>query len=139
MGILDKIKDVFGKSAIESIQDYEEEIKKLHGKALFSDIVAIIGIGGRLKGLPLIYSVKIEEDFKIIVARISELNNLVKTIKEKKELEEIILNFRGLYIIVIPITENIAFLGVSPMIDDMKIFRDWIKKNLKNLSDLFKT
>jgi hypothetical protein len=139
MGILDKIKDVFGKSVIDSIQDYEIEIQKLHGKALFSDIVAIIGIGGRLKGLPLVYSVKEENNFKVLVARISELKNLVKTFEVRKVLEEIYLTFKGLNIIVIPITENIAFLGVSPMTDDMTIFRDWIKKNLKNLSNLFKT
>ena len=139
MGILDKIKDVFGKTTIESIQDYEKEIQKLHGKALFSDMIAIIGTGGRLKGLPLIFSVKEEKEFKILVARASELINSVKVIETKKELEEINLIFKGLYTVLIPITENIAFLGVSPMRDDIVIFRDWIKKNLKNLSNLFKT
>ena len=67
MGLFDKIKEVFTKSSLESIQDLEKDLQKLQGKAIFSDVVAIIGTGGRLKGLPLIYSAKDENKLKILV------------------------------------------------------------------------
>lgn len=139
MGIFEKLKDIFAKSSLESIQDLEKEIKLLHGRAMFSDIVAIIGIGGRLKGLPLIYSAKQEVEFKILVARISELINPIKSLEIQNELLEINLAYRGLYITYVSIKENIGFLGVSPMMDEIIIFRDWIKKNSKILSTLFST
>jgi len=139
MGIFDKIKDLFAKSSLESIQDLEKEIKLLRGKAIFSEIAAIIGIGGRLKGLPLIYSAKQESEFKILVARISELIIPIENLVKQNELLEIDLTYKGLYIVYVSIKENIAFLGVSPMMDELILFRDWIKKNLKNLSNLFKT
>ena len=137
MGIFEKIKDLFAKSSLESIQDLEKEIQMLHGKAIFSDSVALIGIGGRLKGLPLIYSAKQEKEFKILVARISELISPVKNLEIQKELVEIDFVYKGLYIIFVSIKENIGFIGVSPIMDDMTTFRDWIKKNLKFLTTLF--
>lgn len=139
MGIFEKLKDIFAKSSLESIQDLEKEIKLLHGKAMFSDIVAIIGTGGRLKGLPLIYSAKKEDEFKILVARISELINPIKNLENQNELVEIDFMYKSLYLIYVSIKENIGFLGVSPMMDEIMIFRDWIKKNSKILSTLFST
>lgn len=137
MGIFDKIKDLFAKSSLESIQDLEKEIKLLQGKAIFSEIAAIVGIGGRLKGLPLIYSAKQEDKFKILVARISELINPIKNLVNQNELLEIDLMYKGLYIIYVSIKENIGFLGVSPMMDDIIVFREWNKKNSKILTNLF--
>jgi hypothetical protein len=107
--------------------------------AMFSEIVAIIGTGGRLKGLPLIYSVNQEDIFKKMVAQISELVNIAEALDEQKELVEVNLKFEGLYLILIPIKENIGFLGVSPTPNDMKVFREWMKKNLKTIVNLFKT
>ena len=139
MGIFDKIKDVFSSSSIESIQDYEKTIQKLHSMAMFSEIVAIIGTGGRLKGLPLIYSANNEDIFKKMVAQVSELVNIAEALDEQKQLVEVNLKYEGLYLILIPIKENIGFLGVSPTPNDMKVFREWMKKNLKTIVNLFKT
>ena len=138
MGILDNITDFFSSSSLESIQEYEKNIQKLHSMAMFSEIVAIIGTGGRLKGLPLIYSVNQEENFKKVVAKISELVHHAKELDNQKELVELNLNFKGLYVIHVPIKENFGFLGASPTWNDMKVFREWMKKNLKKLQDLFK-
>ena len=44
MGLFDKIKEVFAKSSLESIQDLEKDLQKLQGKAIFSDVVAIIAL-----------------------------------------------------------------------------------------------
>lgn len=138
IGILDKIKDLFGSVSIESIQDYEKELQKLHSNAMFSEGVGIIGTGGRLKGLPLIYSVNNEEDFKKGVARISELIHHARELNFQKQLVEVNLNFDGLYLILIPIKEDFGFLGISPTWNDMKVFREWMKKNLKKIEELFK-
>jgi hypothetical protein len=105
---------------------------------MFSEAVSIIGTGGRLKGLPLIYSVNKEDDFKKIVARISELIHHAKELDTQRELVEINLSFEALHLILIPIKEDFGFLGVSPTWNDMKVFREWMKKNLKNLRELFK-
>lgn len=137
MGIFEKIKDMFAKTTFESLQDLEKEIKLLHGKAIFSDIVSLIGVGGRLKGLPLIYSVKEESEFKMIVARISELIKPLNNLKNDKELMEINLVYKGLYLIFMSINDNVGFLGVSPILGDLSIFREWIKKNNKQLISIF--
>ena len=134
MGIL---KDLFGKKEIESIQDYEKEIQKLQGSAYFSEVVAIVGTGGRLKGLPLIYSARDEKQFKILTARMSELIANVKNLQNEKELEEVSLVYKGLYIKFIPITENLGFLGISPMKNEIALFQDWLKKNQRILTNLF--
>lgn len=139
MGILENIKDVFSTISLESIQNFEKDIQKLHSMAMFSEVVAIIGTSGRLKGLPLVYSVNQEENFKNLIAKINELIYHAKELDNQKELVELNLNFKGLYVILIPIKENFGFLGVSPTWNDMKVFREWMKKNLKKLKNLFKT
>jgi hypothetical protein len=139
MGLFEKIKDVFSKTSFESIQDFEKEIQELRRHTMFSEIVAIIGTGGRLKGLPLIYSANQEDKFKKLVAKISEVMFLVNNLDIQEDLKEVILNFNGLYLIFIPIQENFGFLGVSPTENELKVFREWMKKNLKTLNALFKT
>jgi len=137
MGIFDKIKDIFAKSSLESLQDLEKKIQVLHGKAIFSEVVALIGIGGRLKGLPLVYSVKEEKEFKALVARLSELINPLNDLESTNELIEFLIIYKGLYVIFISIKENIGFLGSSPIMDDITVFREWINKNMKDLISLF--
>ena len=67
MGILSKL---FGrKDAEESFQEIEKELEQLKKKTS-AEMIALIGAGGRLKGLPLIFVCDDESELKKFSARI---------------------------------------------------------------------
>ena len=69
IGILSKLKDAFSSKSIDSLKEIEIELSKLQ-KKINAEMIALIGIGGRIKGLPLIYVTNDEDQLKKISARL---------------------------------------------------------------------
>ena len=138
MGIISKLKEFFEKKPIEfeSLKELEKELVVLK-KNTNSMIIALIGIGGRLKGLPLVYDASDENVLKLYAAKINELINPIKTLANDKVLDDFIINFKDSIIICKMITDNIGFLGFTRFSNDIELIQQWLFKNMKMLTKLF--
>lgn len=138
MGIISKLKEIFEKKQIEfeSLKELEKELATLR-KNTNSMIVAVIGIGGRLKGLPLIYDADDENNLKIYAAKINELILPINNLDHDKVLNDFIINYKDSIFLCKVITENIGFLGFTRFSNDMELIQQWLLKNMKILTKLF--
>jgi len=138
MGIISKLKELFEKKTIEfeSLKEVEKELAILK-KNTNSMIIALIGIGGRLKGLPLVYDANDENILKLYAAKINELINPIKTLANDKILDDFIINFKDSIILCKIITNNIGFLGFTRFSNDIELIQQWLFKNKKMLLKLF--
>lgn len=133
MGILSKL---FGKKSIDSLKEFEVEIAKLKEKS-DCEFVAITGIGGRLKGLPLVYQADDEKTLKRYSARLIEVLNSIKTVTEEKPLDRFVIYYGGNALVFHPLTNDVAFTAITKNMSDLPIMLQWYNKNAPVLIDLF--
>ncbi len=138
MGILSKLKDIISKGdkSIESLKQVDEELSILQ-KKINAEIIAIIGTGGRLKGLPLIYITPDEADLKKLSAKLSELVNPIKDISEDRNFRDFIINFDDSILFFKPIMREISIFAILLKNNDVLTLKQWIYKNELVLKELF--
>ena len=124
------------KNAIESLEEFEKELKKLSEK-INAEILALIGTGGRLKGLPLIYFAKEEEDLKKISANLVELLNPLNKVSDNRIFRDITISFDDDLIFFKPILKNVGFFAVFYKKDDVILLKQLIYNNEQLLKELF--
>ncbi|HEY0090038.1 MAG TPA: hypothetical protein VGB37_14425 [Candidatus Lokiarchaeia archaeon] len=124
------------KNSIDSLEEFEKELKKLSEK-ISAEILALIGTGGRLKGLPLIYFAKEEEDLKKVSANLVELLNPLNRVSDNRTFRDITINFDDDSIFFKPILKNVGFLAIFYKKDDVVLLKQLIYKNEQLLKELF--
>lgn len=124
------------KNSIDSLEEFEKELKKVSEK-INAEILALIGTGGRLKGLPLIYFAKEEEDLKKISANLVEVLNPLNKVSDNRIFRDITISFDDDLIFFKPILKNVGFFGVFYKKDDVVLLKQLIYKNEQLLKELF--
>ena len=136
MGIFSKLKEIFSGKSIESLKEFEPEIKKLQKKSN-SEIVALIGTDGRLKGLPLIYAAIIEDNIRRYTAQLTELMGPLKKVDDKKEIRYIFIRYENSILFYKPIMKNISFFAITPNKSSISTFQHWIEDKTDILREVF--
>ena len=134
MGILTKFRELFEKKPIETLRQLE--LAKIQLKNRY-EIIALIGTGGRLKGLPLVYATEDENSLKILSARLSELLKMIENLSMDDILRDIVINYNDSIVFFKPIMNNISFFAVLRENDDILIVKQFIYKNEDLLKELF--
>ncbi len=132
MGFLSKI---FGQKEEQGIQEIEVEMEKLKKKTN-AEMIAIFGIGGRLKGLPLIYVSDNENDVKRLSARLYEVIDPITKITDEKTIRDFIVNYNDSILFFKQIMKNIGYFAMFGNQNDLLMLKQWIYRKeqvLKNL------
>lgn len=136
MGIFSKIKEIFEKKPIESFEQFEEELSKMKDKNRF-ETIALIGIGGRVKGLPLIYATDEDLSLKRFSAKLSELLKMIENLSNERSLRDFIINYDDSILFFKPIMNNIGFFAILNEKNDILVLKQFIYNNEKLLKELF--
>lgn len=136
MEIFSKIKNIFGKTSIESLKQLEKEIVDLQNK-LDSGFVTIIGYGGKLKGLPLIYKKDDEKRIKRFAAKVIQSINSLDSILESQNLENFNIHYTENILHFRKINNEIGILAFMNYGSDINKLKDWIGDNLTKVRSLF--
>ncbi|MFW9878724.1 MAG: hypothetical protein ACFFG0_37070 [Candidatus Thorarchaeota archaeon] len=132
MGFLSKI---FGKKEEKGIQEIELEMVKLK-KKVNAEMIAIFGIGGRLKGLPLIYASDNESDLKQISARLYEIIGPLKKLAIERTLKDLIINYDDSSLLFKQIMKNIGYFAIFQDKSNILNLKQWIYKKEEFLKEL---
>ncbi|HUX97969.1 MAG TPA: hypothetical protein VMV49_00300 [Candidatus Deferrimicrobium sp.] len=137
MGLLSTLKEFFSKKSIESLKEFETELIKLQKKSN-SEIIALMGTGGRLKGLPLIYVANEEADLKRYAARIAELIGPLNNLSNEQSIKDVIIRFETSYLFYIPLLKNVSFFAITPHKHDLLSLQQWVTNNNSIIQELFR-
>lgn len=133
MGILSRI--FGGKKEEETIQAIEAEMVKLKEKTK-AEMIAIFGVGGRLKGLPLIYVADDEAALKRFSARLFELVGPIKFLSENRTLRDFVINYADSILFYKQILTNIGYFAIFQDKEDTLTLKQWIYKKESILKEL---
>lgn len=136
MGLFSRLKDFFSGKSIESLQEFEVELKKLQ-KKVNSEVIALIGTQGRLKGLPLVYTSIEEGNLKKHAAILAELVNSLNQLSNEKKMKFFLIRYEESMLFFKPIMNNISFFAIFPDKDSIATLEQWINTNSLNLRKLF--
>jgi hypothetical protein len=136
MGILTKLKEAVSGKPAESLKEFELELYRIKQKCK-SKIVALMGIGGRLKGLPLIYTSDDDNIRNVTSAKLYEILSSVIDITGDKKVNDFILNCEGEVLIFKPLMENIGLFAIIPDEGEIPHIREWIDKKIPMLESIF--
>ena len=136
MGVFSRLKDLFSKKSIDSLKEVEQELNKLQKKSN-SEIIALLGIHGRLKGLPLIYISKNETDLRRISAQLTELLKPLKNIYSQREIQDIIIRYMDSILYYRPLMKNVSFFAIVPHKNNLIALQQWINSKREILEELF--
>ncbi|TXT64569.1 MAG: hypothetical protein BAJALOKI3v1_190009 [Promethearchaeota archaeon] len=136
MEIFSKIKNIFGKTSIESLKELETEIINLQDK-LNNGWVTIFGYGGRLKGLPLIYKVEDEKKIKRFSAKIIESISALNSVIESQDLENFNIHYTENILHFRKVNKEIGIMGYLGYGSDINKLKEWIGDNLTKVKKLF--
>ena len=131
-----RFSNLFKHVKFETLNEFEIELLKLQ-HTTNSKIVALIGIGGRFKGLPLLYAAEDEKELKIYAARISEFLIHLKNLASDKTLKEYIIYFGDSIMIFKKLIYTVAFVALTRFESDVEPIRQWISKKEELLKKLF--
>ncbi|MFX1396337.1 MAG: hypothetical protein ACFFAS_04755 [Promethearchaeota archaeon] len=112
---------------IESLTEFEGELQKLRF-ITSSQIIAIVGIGSRFKGLPLIYVTDNENQLKVYSARIVQVLEHLTYFRSEKPVKELIVYYDDYAVIFRRLSEDVGFLGLTRFESDAEVMRQWILK-----------
>ncbi len=132
MGFLSKI---FGQKEEQGIKEIEGDMEKLKKKTS-AEMIVIFGIGGRLKGLPLIYSSDDENDVKRLSARLHEVIDPITKISDDRTIRDFIVNYNDSILFFKQVMTNIGYFAMFGNKNDLLALKQWIyskEKVLKNL------
>ncbi|MHA1293957.1 MAG: hypothetical protein ACTSQJ_14980 [Promethearchaeota archaeon] len=132
MGILSKL---FNKKIEENFQQIELDLKKLKKKTN-AEIIAIIGTGGRLKGLPLIFVSDDETELKKFSARINELIIPLDNLAANRIFQDLVINFNNSILFFKKILKNIGYFALFQDRNNILPIKQWLYKKEVSLKDL---
>ncbi|MFX1278408.1 MAG: hypothetical protein ACFFA3_03275 [Promethearchaeota archaeon] len=132
MGFLSKI---FGKKEVKGIQEIELEMQKLK-KKVDAEMIAIVGIGGRLKGLPLIYTSDDDSNLKQISARLYEIIEPLNNLATERLLKDLIINYDTSTLFFKQIMKNIGYFVIFHEKSNLLTLKQWIYKKEEILKEL---
>lgn len=132
MGFLSKI---FGKKEVKGIQEIELEMQKLK-KKVDAEMIAIVGIGGRLKGLPLIYTSDDDSNLKQISARLNEIIEPLNNLATERLLRDLIINYDDSTLFFKQIMKNIGYFVIFHEKSNLLTLKQWIYKKEEILKEL---
>ncbi|MBD3214762.1 MAG: hypothetical protein GF311_19280 [Candidatus Lokiarchaeota archaeon] len=136
MEIFSKIKNIFGKTSIESLKELETEIINLQDR-FHNGWVIIFGYGGRLKGLPLIFKAEDEKKIKRFAAKIIESISALNSVIESQDLENFNIHYTENILHFRKVNKEIGILGYLPYGSDINKLKEWIGDNLTKVKKLF--
>ena len=136
MGVFSRLREFFSGKSIESLQEFEGELKKLQ-KKVNSEIIALIGTQGRLKGLPLVYTSMEEGNLRKHAAILTELVDPINKLSNEKKMKDFIIHYEESILFFKPIMNNISFFAIFPDKDNLPTLEQWINTNSLNLRKLF--
>ena len=136
LGLLSKLKEIFSRKSLESFKEIEAEFEKLKKKSS-SEIIALIGISGKPKGLPLVYIADDEKMLKQYAARVTELVNPLKNISNEKKIKDVVICYEDSALLLNPIMDDISFFAKIKNRNDISILRQWINNKSQELIDVF--
>jgi len=136
MGLFSKLKELFSKKVIENFQEFEIEFGKLQKKTN-SEIIALIGIQGRFKGLPLIYVSNEEESLRKYSARVTELVDPLKRISEEKQIKDVVIYYEDSILLYKPLLKSISFFAVNSNKNNIPLLQQWVLEKEQVLRELF--
>ena len=136
MGILTKVHEMMVGKPAESLKEFELELYRIKKKCK-SKIVALMGTGGRLKGLPLIYTSDEDKILNLTSAKLYEILSCIHDIAGDKKLNDCILSYEGEILIFKPLLENIGLFAIIPDEKEIPHIREWIDKRIPELESIF--
>jgi hypothetical protein len=136
MGLFSRLKEFFSGKSIESIKEFETELEKLQKKSN-SEVLALIGTGGKLKGLPIVYVSNEDSILKRYTARIAELINPLNTLSAEKTVKDVMIRFEDSILVYVPILKGLSFFGIVPRKNDFFTLRNWVTNNSPLIKELF--
>ena len=136
IGILSKLKDAFSSKSVDSLKEIETELSKLQ-KKINADMIALIGIGGRIKGLPLIYVANDEDQLKKISARLYEILNPLNNLSSEHPFRDFTINYDDSIIFFKPVFSSVGFCANIKDKNDIVGIKQWIYKYEQILKELF--
>ncbi len=132
MGFLSKI---FGKKEEHDIQVIESEMVKLK-KKYNAEMIVIFGIGGRLKGLPLIYACDDDNEVKQFSARLYEVIVPLDRVSVDRNIRDVVINYNDSILFFKQIMENIGYFAIFGNKNDLLNLKQWIYKKEQILKEL---
>jgi hypothetical protein len=132
MGVLSRI---FGKKEEKSIQEIESDLGKLKKKT-GAEMIAIFGVGGRLKGLPLIYAAENDVSLKQFSARLYEILSPLKNLAPERTLRDIVINYDDSMLFFKQIMKNIGYFALYQDQNSLLSLKQWIYKKEQILKEL---
>jgi len=135
MGLFSKLKDFFSGKSLESLKEYEPEIQKLQKKSN-SEIIALIGTHGRLKGLPIIYAATDESDIRRLTAQITELIGPLTKISDEETIRDVTIRYYGSILFYKPISETVSFFALATYKTDISTLDQWVNSNTVALREI---
>lgn len=137
MGKIGILSRLFGKKEVEQgFQELESELVKLQKKTS-AEMIVILGTGGRLKGLPLVYSAMDENDMKRFSARLFELIGPVNNLSDQRIVRDFIINYQDSILFFKPILTNISFFALYQNKDNLLDLKQWVYKKEELMKNLF--
>ncbi len=136
MGLFSKLKEALSKKSLESLTEFESEMEKLKNK-MSAQIISIIGIGGRLKGLPLIFATSDEDLLKRYSAKLVEVVNAVKNVSPDHSNWDFLLNYYTELLFFKPIMKDIGLFAALKRPEDVTELKQWFFKHEEKLKELF--
>ncbi|MHA1263952.1 MAG: hypothetical protein ACTSRS_01855 [Candidatus Helarchaeota archaeon] len=136
MGILSKIKDLFSRKSIETVKEFEVEFHKLLKKT-DSEVIALMGTKGKIKGLPLIYASQEGVKFRKYIAKLAELVAPIQFLYEDKIMKDIIIRYIDSSLYLRPIMPNISFFVISAPQGNLELLQSWIIEHDSIIRNLF--
>ena len=135
MGLFSKLKDFFSGKSIESLKEYEPEIQKLQKKSN-SEIIALIGTHGRLKGLPIIYASSDDSDIRRHTAKITELIAPLTMLTEEDTIRDVTIRYYGSILFYKPISKTVSFFARATYKTDISTLDQWVNNNTVPLREI---
>jgi len=135
MEIFNKFKNYFSTS-IENLKELESELLELQ-EQFKSGFIAVIGFGGRVKGLPLIYQAKNKEEVKKMAAKFVNSLSTMDGLLGRQSIENLNIRFTENILYFRKVNNEIGIIALIEYGKDIDRIRDWIGDNLSKVKILF--
>ena len=129
------INQIFGKKEEHDIQVIESEMEKLK-KKFNAEMIVIFGIGGRLKGLPLIYASDDDNEVKQFSARLYEVIVPLDRVSADRNIRDVVINYNDSILFFKQIMENIGYFAIFGNKNDLLGIKQWIYKKEQILKEM---
>lgn len=135
MEIFNRFKNYFSTS-IESVKELENELMELQSK-FKSGFVSVIGYGGRLKGLPLIYQADNKDQIKKVSAKFVNALESMEGLLGRQSVENLNVRFTENIVHFRKVNNEIGIIALIEYGKDIDRIKEWIGDNLSKVKKLF--